>query len=58
MPSNHLPVLSGLATFFPIISLRDLKNDTYNFGPITDGDSGDIVTLTYTVQPIGGNAFF
>ena len=42
-----------------MISLKDLKNDAYNFGPITaDADSADAVTLTYTVQPISGNAFF
>ncbi len=35
-----------------------MKNDAYNFGPITDEDSGDIAALTYTVQPSNGNAFF
>jgi hypothetical protein len=58
MPTNHPPILSGLATFYPTIILKDLKNDAYNFGPITDEDSGDIATLTYTVYPSKGNVFF
>jgi hypothetical protein len=58
MPTNHNPVLSGLDSLFPTFSLMDLKNNVYNFGPITDDDSGDTITLTYTVHPLGGNAFF
>ncbi len=57
-PTNHPPILSGLATFSSTIILKDIKNDAYNFGPITDEDSGDFAELTYTVQPSNGNAFF
>jgi hypothetical protein len=38
--------------------LNDLKEDSYNFGPITSPNSGDIVTLTYSVEPAEGNSYF
>ncbi len=57
-PTNHPPILSGLTTFSSTIILKELKNDAYNLGPITDEDSGDIATLTYTVSPSNGNEFF
>jgi hypothetical protein len=45
-------------TFYPSISLSDLKDDAVNFGPITDPDEGDTVTLMYTVSPAIGNSYF
>ena len=45
-------------TFYPSISLSDLKDDAVNFGPITDPDEGDTVTLVYTISPAIGNSYF
>ncbi len=56
--SNSSPVLQGLKSFQTIISLNDLKEDTLNFGPLTGPNSGDIVTLSYTVEPSDGNSYF
>jgi hypothetical protein len=55
---NNRPVLSGLNNFYLTIRLSDLIEDAYNLGPVTDPDTSDTVTLTYTVQPAGGNSYF
>ncbi len=38
--------------------MNDLIEDSYNFGPVTDHDSEDIVALTYTVEPSEGISYF
>jgi hypothetical protein len=38
--------------------LGDLKEDTYNFGPLKGPNPGDVVTLKYSVEPADGNSFF
>jgi hypothetical protein len=48
-PVNNPPVLSGLKSFYPTIRLNDLIEDAYNLGPITDPETSDTVTLTYTL---------
>ena len=46
---NNIPILSGINNFYPTISLNDLIKDAYNLGPVTDPETSDTVTLTYTV---------
>jgi hypothetical protein len=48
-PENNPPFLSGLKSFFPTIRLSDLIEDAFNFGPVSDLEYSDTVTLTYTV---------
>ncbi len=55
---NNIPFLSGLNNFYPTISLSDLIEDAYNLGPVTDPETSDTVTLTYTVQPTSGKSYF
>jgi hypothetical protein len=52
------PVLKGLSGTSTIIGLSDLKNDAYNFGPVSCTNAGDITTITYTVNPVNGNSYF
>jgi hypothetical protein len=35
-----------------------LIEDAYNLGPVTDPETSDTVTLTYTVQPTAGKSYF
>lgn len=57
-PMNNQPILLGLSSAETIINLNDLKEDIYNFGPVSDLDDEDIVKLTYTVEPSDGNSYF
>ena len=64
-PMNNQPILLGLSSTInqnlfaeTVINLNDLKEDVYNFGPVSDLDDEDIVKLTYTVEPSDGNSYF
>ena len=57
-PVNNPPVLSGLKSFYPIIRLSDLIQDAYILGPVTDPETSDTLTLTYTVKPENGKSYF
>ncbi len=48
-PVNNPPVLSGLKSFNPTISLNDLIENAYSLGPVTDPETSDTVTLIYKV---------
>ncbi len=57
-PVNNPPILSGLQDFFPTFVADDIKSGDLNFGPISDADAGDTVTLECTYIPDSGRNYF
>jgi hypothetical protein len=43
---------------FPTFYVDDIKSGDLNFGPISDADAGDTVTMECTYIPDSGRNFF
>lgn len=57
-PFNNPPVLSGIDDFFPTFDVNDIKSGVFKFGPISDPDAGETVSMECFYIPDSGVNYF